>query len=205
MNERPTNSRIENPRSLDAWAQKFKKPVREIVRDKQATNDPDTSELPGPFRGWYTRDYLPHCDKPGLIQMVTFRLNDAMPASRRHEWEALCTIKDERERQTQLEAYLDEGHGSCVLKEPRAAKFVEDALLFFDGERYRLLAWVVMPNHVHVLFEIWKTPLPEVVQSWKRHTATQINRLLGRTGTLWQAEYWDRFMRDEPHCNPVNQ
>ena len=70
MNERPTNSRIENPRSLDAWAQKFKKPVREIVRDKQATNDPDTSELPGPFRGWYTRGYLPHCDKPGLIQKI---------------------------------------------------------------------------------------------------------------------------------------
>ena len=60
-------------------------------------------------KGWHTRGYLPHYDKPGLMEMVTFRLADAMPASRRHEWEVLFQIKDEREKRTRLEAYLDRG------------------------------------------------------------------------------------------------
>ena len=43
-------------------------------------------------KGWHTRGYLPHYDKPGILQMLTFRVADAMPASRRHEWEALSRI-----------------------------------------------------------------------------------------------------------------
>ena len=50
-------------------------------------------------KGWHTRGYLLHYDKPGLMDMVTFRLADAMPASRRQEWEVLfqtaCYIRDE--------------------------------------------------------------------------------------------------------------
>ncbi len=73
--------------------------------------------------------------------------------------------------------------------------------MFFEAKRYRLAAWVVMPNHVHVLFETWQTPLPKLLHSWKRHAALQINRLLGNTGPLWQEEYWDRRMRNEAHFN----
>jgi hypothetical protein len=61
-------------------------------------------------KGWHTRGYLPHYDKPGTLQMLTFRLADAMPTGRRHEWEALRRIEDERERRTKLEAYLDLGY-----------------------------------------------------------------------------------------------
>src|SRR2546421_4200437 len=76
-------------------------------------------------KGWHTRGYLPHYDKPGVMQMLTFRLADAMPASRRHEWEALFQIEDQREKRTRLEAYLDFGYGACLLKSPRAAKAIE--------------------------------------------------------------------------------
>ena len=79
------------------------------------------------------------------------------------------------------------------------AGFVERALLFFDAQRYRLCAWVIMPNHVHVLFEVWSTPMERVLYSWKHYTAFHGNRFLGRTGRLWQKEYWDRYMRDEQH------
>ena len=58
-----------------------------------------------------------------------------------------------------------------------------------------------MPNHVHVLFEVWTVPLGEVLRSWKKFSALRINRMLGRTGRLWQQEYWDRYMRDEEHFN----
>ena len=54
-----------------------------------------------------------------------------------------------------------------------------------------------MPNHVHVLVEIWETPLSKVLQNWKSITAVAANKLLERQGVFWQPEYWDRFMRTE--------
>jgi REP element-mobilizing transposase RayT len=81
---------------------------------------------------------------------------------------------------------------------------VENALLFFDGERYRMHAWVVMPNHVHALF----TPLnglglAEILRSWKSFTSKEANKLLGQTGHFWQCEYFDRFIRDAEHFDNV--
>jgi REP element-mobilizing transposase RayT len=84
------------------------------------------------------------------------------------------------ERRKQIEAWIDAGYGSCALRDPRAAAIVQDALLFFDASRYRLMAWVVMPNHVHVLFE----PLPawsvaRIVATWKKFTARKISTSQG--------------------------
>ena len=171
----------------------------EIARAKSALDEKHGETPRAPFRGWHARGYLPHCDKPGLIQFVTFRLADAMPAERQHEWQALDAIEDQRERRTQLEAYLDRGYGACHLRQVEMAELVENALLFHDAQRYRLCAWVVMPNHVHVIFEVWNTPMHEVLYSWKKYTAVQINKRLKRRGPLWQKEYWDRYMRDEAH------
>lgn len=91
---------------------------------------------------------------------------------------------------------------------------VEAALIHFDGERYRLLAWCIMPNHVHVVAEpIGKHRLGSIVQAWKSFTAKQANRALGRQGPFWHKDYFDRFIRDEGHLdrtiayvenNPVN-
>jgi putative transposase len=178
--------------------------VYQTIRDKRAWQEPlepaeaAYEEAIG-SKGWTTRGYLPHYDKPGTVQMVTFRLADAMPASRRHEWEALFEIEDEREQRTQLEAYLDRGYGACVLRDPRAAAAVEAVLLHSDGQRYRLAAWVVMPNHVHVLFEMGDLPMGQLLKIWKGASSNAINQLLGRSGTLWQREYWDRYMRDDEH------
>lgn len=150
-------------------------------------------------KGWHTRGYLPHYDQPGTMQMLTFRLADAMPASRRHEWEFLLRIENEREKRTRLEAYLDLGGGECVLKDPRAAAAIEQVIQRFDGRRYRLAAWVVMPNHFHALVELWTLTLGELLKAWKGVSACNINRLLGRSGPLWQEDYWDRYIRDEAH------
>jgi hypothetical protein len=87
-------------------------------------------------RGWTTRGYLPHYDKPGTQQMVTFPLADAMPASRQHEWQALFAIADDRVRRTRLEAYLNRGYGDCLLRQAAVAAAVEGVLLRFDGRRY---------------------------------------------------------------------
>ena len=170
-----------------------------IARAKRELDEAYGEAPPEPFLGWHARGYVPHCDKPGLIQLVTFRLNDAMPAERRHEWEALNAIQDERDRRIQLEAYLDRGYGQCYLARPKIAEIIENTFLFHDAQRYRLCAWVIMPNHVHVLFEVWDKPMGDVLYSWKRFTAQKANTLLGLQGRFWQKEYWDRYMRDEEH------
>ncbi|MGH2587748.1 MAG: REP-associated tyrosine transposase [Dehalococcoidia bacterium] len=160
----------------------------------------ETPALPGAHRGWYSRGYLPHFDQPGLIQMITFRLADAMPVERRRAWQQLLQVDDEVKRRARIETYLDAGHGSCHLRDPRVARVVEQALLHFDGERYRLFAWVVMPSHVHALIEPFGgNPLREIVHSWKSFTAKQADRILGRNGTFWQPDYFDRVVRNAEH------
>ncbi len=151
------------------------------------------------FRGWHSRGYLPHFDVPGAQQFVTWRLADSLPESRRGEWQHLLAIEDEQEKQIQLEKYLDRGCGECVLRQPEIAAMVEETMLYDDGRRCTLLAWVIMPNHVHLLVEIGETPLSKLLQSWKTLTSKRANVLLNRTGHLWQADYRDRYIRDEEH------
>ena len=115
----------------------------------------------------------------------------------------MLNIEDELKRRTKMEAYLDRGLGKCELRDPRAAAAVEENWLHRDGQDYRLLAWVVMPNHVHLLVEIWQKPMAELLQGWKGYTARRINRVLGRRGKLWQDDYWDRYIRDEAHYRKV--
>ena len=85
------------------------------------------------------------------------------------------------------------------LRQPEIAALVQENLLHIDGTRYRLLAWVVMPNHVHAVIEISQTPLAEILHGWKSYTGKAANCLLKRTGDFWQAEYFDRYIRDEEH------
>lgn len=96
-----------------------------------------------------------------------------------------------------LEKTLDGGHGSCALRRPELARLVRDALLHKDGDPYRLLTWTIMPNHVHVVFDLdEKASLDGVMKSWKGFTARMANRILGREGAFWQADYFDRLIRN---------
>ena len=93
---------------------------------------------------------------------------------------------------------IEANFGLPLFETPEASDIVESTLLHFDGERYRAIAWCVMPNHAHVVVEqIEGWPLARVVHSWKSFAANRVNRLLGRSGALWQREYFDRFMRDD--------
>jgi putative transposase len=204
--DRPTNAQRQREGAY------FRDPVRalarkrifELIHRKRACEPPSE---PGEAlvdahigsKSWHTRGYLPHYDKPGTMQMLTFRLADAMPADRRHEWELFLKIEDGRVQRTKLEAYLDLGYGECLLRKSSLASALENVLLKFDGERYRIAAWVIMPNHVHVLVELWTMPLGQLVKGWKGPGARLINQMTGRNGQLWQDDYWDRFIRDEDH------
>jgi putative transposase len=157
---------------------------------------------PGPYphKGWYSRGYLPHFDHPGLVQGITFRLWDSLPAHVVASLVEDLQETDDSAKRARVEAYLNAGHGACYLRDPRIAHLVEDALLYFDGERYRLIAWGIMPNHVHILIEMIEGyPLHRIMHSWKSYTAKKVNQILGRIGRFWFPEYFDRYIRDECH------
>lgn len=140
-------------------------------------------------KGRHSRGYLPHFDSPETVQFVTFRLADSLP------WAVLEGLKLQQDGALGFDIGLDQGLGACWLRRPEIASLVQDALLHFDGERYRLLAWCLMPNHVHVVIEMLANhSLSKVLLSWKPFTARRANERLRRTGPFWHADYFDRFM-----------
>ena len=98
-----------------------------------------------------------------------------------------------------VEDYADAGHGQCFLKEPIIAKMVVDALKFFDEKKYSLIAWSVMPNHLHILMQIKKVALSEVIKNFKSYTAYQANEILERTRIFGAPDCFDRFIRNQKH------
>lgn len=152
----------------------------------------------------YSRGYLPHIDGTELVQFVTFRLCDSIPASVVENWQRELETEDERVRERLLrersERYLDMGYGKCWLRKPEAAKILQDTLLFHADKKYELYAWVIMPNHGHVLCKpINGFSLPEIQHSIKSYSANKINQLLKRKGQFWQEEAFDRYIRDSRH------
>jgi REP element-mobilizing transposase RayT len=145
---------------------------------------------------WRSRGYLPHYDAPHVVQHVILWLADSLPAPVRAD----IAKRTPRERVRSVDAALDRGLGRRDLTDPAIADLVQRALLKCDAERYRLIAWVIMPNHVHALLQVGTGySLDRITHSWKSYTAKEANRLLGRIGAFWAPEYFDRFMRDEEH------
>ena len=153
---------------------------------------------------WHSRGYLPHFDGGEIPQFITFRLADSMPQSLLDRWRRELAGEQnfdvDAALRKRVELYLDQGFGECHLKDPRVAELVQNAMLFFDGERYRLTAWVIMSNHAHTLL----TPcagyeLSRVMHSLKSYTANEANKLLNRSGQFWQPESFDRWIRNADH------
>jgi putative transposase len=168
-----------------------------------------------PVRIYYRS--LPHWRQEGATYFTTFRLADSLPEGRVRE---LSALREEWERRNppprsemqwkefarttveHIERWLDAGSGSCILDKPFAAEIVARKLQHFDSLQYELGAYVIMPNHVHVLvrpFSDEHRPLERIEQTWKAHSSREIHAALGQTGRLWQFESYDRIVRDEEH------
>ena len=166
-----------------------------------------------------TRRRLPHWFQEGRTYFVTFRLADSLPRQKREQlkierdaWLAAhgMTSPDQVDRlppsdqsayrlwfSERTEALLNAGYGLCVLGRTECGRIVEQALRFFEEERYHLDEYVIMTNHVHVLLcPIPPFSLSRILHSWKRHSAREINALLRKTGTsLWLDESFDHIVR----------
>jgi type I restriction enzyme R subunit len=92
--------------------------------------------------------------------------------------------------------HLDACYGACVLKRPPLSQIVAGSLLHFDGQRYDLASFVIMPNHVHVLaaFPDEKAMLQQC-DSWKHFTALKLNQAIGAGGRFWQSDGFDHLVR----------
>jgi REP element-mobilizing transposase RayT len=144
-------------------------------------------------KGWHSRGYLPHFDSPEVAQHVVFRTAGPLPKEIR-----AALAGNEPEAISAFDAWLDGGAGDGPLFKPEHAEIVADSLRFFEGSRYRLHAWCVMPNHMHVVVTMLAGfRLGDTVRSWKAFSAAKINRANGLSGPFWARDYFDRFMRDE--------
>jgi putative transposase len=160
---------------------------------------------------------LPHWRQHGATYFVTFRLADSLPQSKldelecfQEEWErrhpppcSNATLEElARQVHERVERWLDQGMGSCVLKQAVLAALVTSSLHHFNDDRYELDCYTIMPNHAHVVVRPLLPeahPLEAILGSWKKHSSRRINHELNRTGDLWQEESYDRIIRDEEH------
>jgi len=170
------------------------------------SNHHQTSRPPG----WYSRGYHHHFDGDGAVQFITFRLADSIPKELYEQWQGELTDADSQGLRPKLRIsqlkrisrYEDLGRGACHLGDHRIAKVMLHALQFANGKHYDLIAWCIMPNHVHVLIEMFTGfYMRDIVRSWKSYTAHQANKILGRTGMFWGKDYFDRYIRDSDHFN----
>ena len=180
-----------------------------------------------------TRRKLPHWAQDGAIVFITWRTLDSIPQTvleawraERHQWLTTNGIDPTRPGwkiqvqalpptqlaefhdrfTTKWHEHLDASHGACVLRQPHLAQIIHDSLLHFHGDRYDMLDFVIMPNHVHVLASFPnRTAMLEQCESWKHFTSTQINRHLITKGRFWQQDAFDHLVRHEAQLHRLQQ
>jgi REP-associated tyrosine transposase len=183
---------------------------------------------------------LPHWYQAGVVCFITWRNWDSIPKPVLESWLderrrflqrlGIDDAADDWRRRvqslppsTRAQFYrtfsdrwndqLDACHGTCVLRRPELTGIVANSLHHFDGDRYELTDYVVMPNHVHLLVAFpSEDAMLAQCESWKHFTATRINGKLERKDRFGQQdgfdhlvrsteefEYLRRYIADNPH------
>lgn len=159
------------------------------------------------------------------IYFVTFRLDDSLPQHKINEMKqiyalAIASIEtvDKTERQNKINEIAieifgkyeyqldDKPYGNCYLEEKEIATIIYEKVLSMNQVEFDLKCFCIMPNHVHLLFgslgitaENMTDPVDKWLKNIKGSTSRKINLYLGKKGTLWNDENWDRFIRNEEH------
>jgi len=164
---------------------------------------------------------LPHWRQESRTYFVTFRTADSLPQEKVNQWlvERAGWLRSNPEPHSEAQRreywerfparfhyWLDQGHGACVLRESDLQQVVESAMGYFNGNRYILSEFVVMPNHVHaIVTPLGAHLLSPIIHSWKSFTAKKINATLGRSGTFWQKESFDHIVRSAASLEKFRQ
>jgi putative transposase len=190
-----------------------------------------------PGREVFTRGHLPHWYVPGAVHFVTYRLAGTIPkdvVERLHaqrearlqkgppEGVSAGQFRERVHKQffAAYDRYLDRVGPLDWLAKPEVAAIVRGNLYHHAGHKYHLLAYCVMPNHVHGLLQPTdslpsteprasdevpdaSSPLAKIMHSLKSYTANQANALLRRSGQFWQHESYDHWVRDEDELERI--
>ncbi len=187
--------------------------------DRSAGAPPAVARAPRPRFGSVTirdRGYLPHWECESATYFVTFRLAGSLPQSLLEQFrfersniiataaqmDRPLSVSERRQLDrlfsTKIERYLDAGAGECMLRRPEIADIVAACLENRNDVDYRLFAWCVMPNHVHLVTQVFPhTSLAKAVQAWKSVSSHRINRALSSRGAVWGREYFDHLVRSD--------
>ncbi len=154
--------------------------------------DPNGTEVPAPRR------FLPHTDLIGYYQFVTFRTHDSID-------DYLKRVRDEdissQQKEYKIDQYIDLSSKGCYLNGDILA-YLKEFFVSKDKSFYDLVAFCVMPNHIHILFK-QNDELRKIMQVLKGSTSFSINKMLGKKGKFWEENYYDKVIRDENHFHTV--
>jgi REP element-mobilizing transposase RayT len=137
---------------------------------------------------------LPHIDVKDHYQFVTFRTKESIDSYLKKLY-----ISTEREKlkQYKIDTYLDRSKNGAFLN----GQIILDIQKYFrsyDKKMYDLIALIVMPNHIHILFK-QKDELKNIMKILKGGSARIVNSLLNQEGQVWASDYFDKLIRDEKH------
>ena len=142
---------------------------------------------------------LPHINAIEHFQFLTFRTNDSIDSF----IQKLIEDKSIKQniKQFKIDNILDKSSNGAYLNDD-ALSFLYDFFMDLDDDIYDLVSFVIMPNHIHMLFKQIK-PIDVTIRTIKSKSAIGINKLLGRNGKFWASDYYDKVIRDEEHFNKV--
>jgi putative transposase len=186
-----------------------------------------------------TRRRLPHWYRSGAAYFVTYRLAGTLSGEAlkrldtvRQQFENAKPLAGETRTQQRLRMHkqwfaaydglLDQQTENAFLSDPRVAAMARENLYHHNGIKFHLLAFCVMPNHVHLVLQPVEiaepqdeprteigdrddgiSPLSKIMHSLKSYIAHEANRLLSRQGAFWQRESYDHWIRDDDELERI--
>ena len=137
---------------------------------------------------------LPHIDIKNGYQFITFRTYDSVDSYilKLQNLSSRDSIK-----QYNIDRYLDFSKKGAYLY-GEAIRIIKDIIFEYDNKLYKIIAFVIMPNHIHILLQQFQS-LSKIVKTIKGKSAILLNNKLNKNGKFWANGYYDKAIRDENH------
>jgi len=156
----------------------------------------------------FHRRNLPHLYYNEGTYFITYRLAGTISLSALEQFQKELSGKLNKEQLSikekrifkKYDNFLDKAlHGPNYLIKDEFANIIKETIYYPEGKDYSLICYCIMPNHVHLVFTLLNLNkgISKIMQSIKRISARDCNKLLNKKGTFWHSESFDRLVRDD--------